>query len=87
MFGRLAGYEDVNDAERLSRDPTMRTIVNCKGPDRGATSLQEMSDAPAVIGQPKLAISSEVEKRDVRHNFSDQTERPHAAVDVMEIGQ
>ena len=21
MFGRLAGYEDVNDAERLSRDP------------------------------------------------------------------
>src|SRR6266403_1213880 len=24
VFGRLAGYEDVNDAERLSRDPAMR---------------------------------------------------------------
>ena len=23
-FGRLAGYEDVNDAERLYRDPPMR---------------------------------------------------------------
>jgi hypothetical protein len=24
VFGRLAGYEDVNDAERLRYDPTMR---------------------------------------------------------------
>ena len=24
VFGRLAGYEDVNDAERLCNDPTMR---------------------------------------------------------------
>ena len=24
VFGRLAGYEDVNDAERLCRDPAMR---------------------------------------------------------------
>ena len=24
IYGRLAGYEDVNDAERLARDPAMR---------------------------------------------------------------
>ena len=24
VFGRLAGYEDVNDADRLARDPAMR---------------------------------------------------------------
>ena len=24
LFGRLGGYEDVNDAERLGRDPAMR---------------------------------------------------------------
>lgn len=24
IFGRLGGYEDVNDAERLGRDPAMR---------------------------------------------------------------
>ena len=27
VYGRLAGYEDVNDAERLARDPVMRAIV------------------------------------------------------------
>src|SRR5262250_2645657 len=26
VFGRLAGYEDVNDAERLSHDPAMRWV-------------------------------------------------------------
>ena len=31
VFGRLAGYEDVNDAERLSRDPAMRAIVGSHG--------------------------------------------------------
>ena len=34
VFGRLAGYEDVNDAERLARDPTMRAIVGREGADR-----------------------------------------------------
>jgi hypothetical protein len=27
VFGRLAGYEDVNDAESLCRDPAMRWLV------------------------------------------------------------
>jgi hypothetical protein len=26
VYSRLAGYEDVNDAERLSQDPTFRLI-------------------------------------------------------------
>jgi hypothetical protein len=26
IYGRLAGYEDVDDAERLSQDPTFRLI-------------------------------------------------------------
>jgi hypothetical protein len=26
VFGRLAGYEDVDDAERLCRDPAMRWV-------------------------------------------------------------
>jgi hypothetical protein len=29
--GRLAGYEDVNDAARLARDPAMRAIVGREG--------------------------------------------------------
>jgi hypothetical protein len=27
VFGRLAGYEDVNDADRLAPDPVMRQVV------------------------------------------------------------
>src|ERR687897_2487867 len=27
VFGRLAGYEDVNDADRLAHDPALRWVV------------------------------------------------------------
>ena len=30
IFGRLAGYEDVNDAQRLRHDPAMRRIAGGK---------------------------------------------------------
>jgi hypothetical protein len=36
VYSRLAGYEDVNDAERLSQDPTFRLIGSEKLWDRGA---------------------------------------------------
>lgn len=36
VYGRLAGYEDVNDAERLSQDPTFRLIGSEWIGDRGA---------------------------------------------------
>ena len=42
VLGRLAGYEDVNDAERLAHDPTMRWIVDGKAPERGAASSSQM---------------------------------------------
>ena len=42
VYGRLAGYEDVNDAERLARDPVMRAIVGREGMDRPAASTSQM---------------------------------------------
>jgi hypothetical protein len=42
VYGRLAGYEDVNDAERLARDPAMRAIVGREGIDRRAASTSQM---------------------------------------------
>ena len=42
VYGRLAGYEDVNDAERLARDPAMRAIVGREGRARPAASSSEM---------------------------------------------
>jgi hypothetical protein len=32
VFGRMAGYEEVNDAERLRRDPAMRWVVGGRAP-------------------------------------------------------
>ena len=41
VFARLAGYEDVNDADRLCRDPAMRWVVGGKAPmDRAASASQ-----------------------------------------------
>src|ERR1035438_9496303 len=37
ILSRLAGYEDLNDAERLFQDPTFRLISSEKIWDRGAT--------------------------------------------------
>jgi hypothetical protein len=36
IYSRLAGYEDANDAERLSQDPTFRLIRPAKIWERGA---------------------------------------------------
>ena len=36
VYSRLAGYEDVNDAERLAQDPSFRLIGSEKIWDRGA---------------------------------------------------
>jgi hypothetical protein len=43
VFGRLAGYEDVNDAERLRLDPAMRALVGNKDALRFAASTSEMA--------------------------------------------
>ena len=42
VFGRLAGYEDVNDAQRLRHDPAMRWIVGGKAPKGRAASASQM---------------------------------------------
>jgi hypothetical protein len=42
IYGRLAGYEDVNDAARLARDPAMRAIVGREGLARPAASSSQM---------------------------------------------
>ena len=43
VYGRLAGYEDVNDAERLCLDPTLRAVVGGRAQDNEAASTSEMA--------------------------------------------
>ena len=50
VFGRLAGYEDVNDAERLRHDPAMRWIV-------GGEAAQSCAASPARWGASKRSGS------------------------------
>ena len=42
VFGRLAGYEDVNDADRLCRDPAMRWVVGDRAISGAAASASQM---------------------------------------------
>ena len=42
VFGRLAGYEDVNDAAQLRHDPAMRWVVGGKAASGFAASASQM---------------------------------------------
>ena len=42
VYGRLAGYEDVNDADRLAQEPVMRQFVGGRTVDAQAASASQM---------------------------------------------
>jgi len=42
IYSCLAGYDDTNDAVRLSQDPAIRVVVACSGSDHNAASTSEM---------------------------------------------
>ena len=42
VYGRLAGHEDVNDADRLALDPVMRQVVGGRAVDGQAASASQM---------------------------------------------
>ena len=42
VYGRLAGYEDLNDADRLRVDPAMRYVVGGRAATRHAASTSQM---------------------------------------------
>jgi hypothetical protein len=54
VCSRLAGYEDTNDAERLSVDPSMRHVVGGRAKAKRAASTSQMSlFETEVLTQPK----------------------------------
>lgn len=62
VFGRLAGYEDVNDADRLAHDPAMRAIVDRRGLDHAAASSSQMGrfETEWLTGGANLAALSDL---------------------------
>lgn len=69
VFGRLAGYEDIKDPDRLAHAPVIRQVVGWKDPrsrSRGAAcrhSLSGRGPAPMpsrlLTGQPRFAEEHE----------------------------
>ena len=57
IYSRMAGYEDVNDAERLSQDPTFRLIGSEKIWERGAalTSRLQSFETELLTQEKNLA--------------------------------
>jgi len=57
VYSRMAGYEDVNDAERLSQDPTFRLIGSEKIWERGAalTSRLQSFETELLTHEENLA--------------------------------
>ena len=57
VYSRLAGYEDVNDAERLSQDPAFRLIGSKKVWERGAalTSRLQSFETALLTREENLA--------------------------------
>src|SRR5216683_3265699 len=57
IYNRLAGYEDLNDAERLSQDPAFRLIGSKKIWERGAalTSRLQSFETELLTEEANLA--------------------------------
>lgn len=54
IYSRLAGYEDLNDAERLAVDPTMRQVVGGRATKQQAAQTSQMGRFETdVLTQPE----------------------------------
>jgi Transposase DDE domain group 1 len=65
VFGRLAGYEDVNDADRLSRDPAMRWIVGGRAVTQSAASASQMGrfETEVLVQEANLSALTDLSGR------------------------
>ena len=77
VYSRLAGYEDVNDAHRLSVDPTMRRITGKKIDKKNAASANTMGrfETQMLSVQDNLKALSEVNGRWVKRALEKTSHR------------
>ncbi len=78
VFGRSAGYDDVNDADRPALDPLMRQVVGGRGVDAEAASAGRM-------GRFETGVSEAADNRGAPADVSGQwidrgIDRAHAAM-------
>ena len=79
VFGRLAGYEDVNDADSLARDPVMRQVVGGRAVETKAASASQM-------GRFETEVLAATDNRNALADLSGQwIDRVHAAAPLKWI--
>jgi hypothetical protein len=98
VFGRLAGYEDVNDAERLRHDPAMRWIVGGKAAlgcaalpsqmgrfeTRWLATEKNLYALAEVSGQWIDSVHARAARRRARHGFERQPDPWRAGDEYLE---
>jgi len=68
VYSRLAGYEDTNDAERLSVEPAMRHVVGERAKEKTAASVSLMGRFETeILTQPKYLIALINQHGDIEH--------------------
>jgi hypothetical protein len=77
IYSRLTGYEDLNDAERLSQDPTFRLIGSAKIWERGAalpswlhwfeTEVLSLVEARRRMSGQRRGVGFRITERAVKH--------------------
>jgi len=78
IYSRLAGYEDTNDAERLSVDSVMRMVVDKDNADRPAASSSALSrfETKMLTSQENLqalaAVNGRWVSKAMRHTRTDR---------------
>jgi len=83
VYSRLTGYEDVNDVQRLSLDPVMRTITGKKNRGKNAASANaiERFQTDILIQQKNLDSLSDINGRWVQRSMS---KTPHRRI-ILDI--
>ncbi len=80
VYSRLAGYEDTNDAERLSVDPAMRRVVGGRATRKTAASTSQVSrfETEVLTTHANLAKLMELPGR-----WIDQVHRPKGTKEII----
>jgi hypothetical protein len=79
VYGKLAGYEDTNDAERLRLDPVMRQLVGIAGTQWLGASTSEMSRFETEL------LTGEENVRGLRDTLGSWIDRVHRRTGLKEL--
>jgi len=88
IYSRMAGYEDVNDAERLSQDPAFRLIGSDKVWDRGValTSRLQTFETEMVAEEENFAALARINRELIgKVEAADSPQRVVLDMDSTEI--